>query len=59
VTWPATHARPYWGEDKDALGEAVQIVPVNSALKPLGTKCLNLKFDKQLSNFAFNFNVRR
>jgi len=37
----------------------VQIVPMNPQLKPPGTKILKLKHDEPLSNFAFNFKLRR
>jgi len=40
-------------------GGAVQIVPMKSMLKVLGTKRLKLKHDRLLSSFAFNFNWRR
>ena len=42
-----------------ALGRAVQVVPIKPTLKPPGTKRLKLKYDELLSNFAFNFNLRR
>jgi hypothetical protein len=37
----------------------VQIDPIKSALKPPGTKRLNLEYDEPPSNFAFKFNLRR
>jgi len=37
----------------------VQVDPTKPKLKPPGTKRLKLKCDKLLSNFAFNFNLRR
>jgi len=37
----------------------VQVDPVQPTLKPTGTKCLKLKCDALLSNFAFKFNLRR
>ena len=42
-----------------AIGEAVQVQPMKSKLKAPGTKLLKLKYDNLLSNFAFNFNLRR
>jgi hypothetical protein len=41
------------------LGEAVQIKPMKSKLKAPRTKHLQLKYDNLLSNFAFEFNLRR
>jgi len=38
---------------------AAQVDPIKTTLKPPGTKRLKLKYDKPLSNFAFNFNLRR
>jgi hypothetical protein len=40
-------------------GRALQVDPINSTLKPPGTKHLKLKCDEPLSNFAFKFNLRR
>ena len=37
----------------------MQIDPIKPTLKPSGTKRLKLKHDALLSNFAFNFNLRR
>jgi len=37
----------------------VQVDSINPMLKPPGIKRLKLKCDEQLSNFAFNFNLRR
>jgi hypothetical protein len=37
----------------------VQVAPIKPTLKPAGTKRLKLKCDEPLSNFAFNFNLRR
>ena len=37
----------------------MQVDPVKPTLKPPGTKRLKLKCDEPLSNFAFNFNLRR
>jgi len=42
-----------------ALGEAVQVDPMESMLKPPGIKRLKLSSDELLSSFAFNFNLRR
>jgi len=36
----------------------VQVHPITPALKPPGTKRLKLKYEKVLSKFAFNFNLR-
>ena len=44
---------------RGAPGKAVQVEPIKPMLKAPGTKCLNLKCDKLLSSFAFNFNLRR
>jgi len=41
-----------------ALGKAVQGAPIEPTLKPTGTKLLKLQYDGQVSNFAFNFNLR-
>ena len=40
-------------------GRAVQVDPIKPTLKAPGTKRLKLKYDKLLSSFAFNFNLRR
>ena len=40
-------------------GGAVKVDPIKPKLKAPGTKRLKLKCDEQLSNVAFNFNVRR
>ena len=40
-------------------GKAVQVEPMKSMVKAPGTKRLKLKYDKLLSKFAFNFNLRR
>ena len=37
----------------------MQVDPIKLALKARGTKRLKLKYDKLLSNVAFNFNLRR
>jgi len=37
----------------------VQVDPINTTLKAPRTKRLKLEYDKLLSSFAFNFNVRR
>jgi len=37
----------------------VQVDPIKPALKAPGTKRLKLIYDGPLSNFAFNFNLRR
>jgi hypothetical protein len=38
---------------------AVQVDPIKPTLKAPATKRLKLKYDKPLSSFAFNFNLRR
>ena len=40
-------------------GKAVQVDPIKPALKAPGTMRLELIYDGPLSNFAFNFNLRR
>jgi hypothetical protein len=40
-------------------GEAVQVEPMRSMLKAPDTQRLKLKNDNLLSNFAFEFNLRR
>jgi hypothetical protein len=47
------------GDDTAALGKAVQVDPVKPMLKPPETKRLKPKCDGPLSNFAFEFNLRR
>jgi len=42
-----------------ARGRAVQVDPIKPTLKALGTKRLKQKYVELLSNFAFNFNLRR
>ena len=42
-----------------SLGRAMQVDPIKPTSKPPGTKSLKVKYDKLLSNFAFNFNLRR
>ena len=37
----------------------MQLDPIKPTLKAPGTKCLKLKYDKLLSNFAFKFKLRR
>ena len=37
----------------------MQVEPIKPKLKLPGTKRLNLKYDEPLSNFAFNFKLRR
>ena len=37
----------------------MQVDPMKPKLKPLGNKRLKLKRDEPLSNFGFNFNLRR
>ena len=40
-------------------GREVQVEPIKPTLKAPGTKRLKPKCDEPLSNFAFNFNLRR
>jgi hypothetical protein len=40
-------------------GKAVQVDPMKPVLKPPGIKRLKLEYDKLVSDFAFNFNLRR
>jgi len=40
-------------------GESVQVDPIKPKLKPPGNKRLTPKYDKPLSRFTFNFNLRR
>jgi len=42
-----------------AHGRAVQVDPIKPTLKAPGIELLKLKFDESLSNFGFNFNLRR
>ena len=37
----------------------MQVDPIKPTLKPPGTKRFKLNYDVLLSNFAFNFNLRR
>ena len=37
----------------------MQVDPIKPNLKAPGSKRLKLKYDEPLSNFAFNFNLRR
>ena len=37
----------------------MQVDPIKPMLKPPGTKCLKLKYDEVLSNFAFKSNLHR
>ena len=41
------------------MGKAVQVDPIKPTLRAPGAKRLKLKYDETLSNFAFNFNLRR
>jgi hypothetical protein len=41
------------------LGRAVQVHPMRPTLKAPGSKRLKLKYGEPLSNYAFNFNLRR
>jgi len=40
-------------------GRAVQVDPIKPTLKAPGSKLLKPEHDKLLSNFVFNFNLRR
>ena len=40
-------------------GGALQVDPIKTKSKRPGSKCLKLNSDIPLSNFAFNFNLRR
>jgi hypothetical protein len=41
------------------LGQAVQVDPIKATLEAPGIKRWKLNYDKLLSNFAFEFNLRR
>ena len=43
----------------DHRGRAVQVGPIKPTLQAPGAKHLKLTYDKMLSSFAFNFNLRR
>jgi len=51
-----THGQP---ASPTTLGRALQVDPIQPILIAPGTKRLNLKCDEPLSNFGFNFNLRR
>jgi hypothetical protein len=55
--FPALRATHH--HEMGALGRAVQVDSVKPTLKPPGTKRLNLKYDKVLSSFASEINLRR
>ena len=40
-------------------GRVVQVEPIKPTSTAPGTKCLKLNYDELLSNFAFNFDLRR
>ena len=42
-----------------SLGRAVQVDPIKPALKAPGTKRLKMIYNGPVSNFAFNFDLRR
>ena len=46
-------------EAVEALGRAVQVDPIKPVLKAPGAMLFKVRYDKPLSNFAFNFNLRR
>ena len=57
VEW---HWIPFRGEKYlQGLARVVQVGPIKTTLKALGTKCLKLNGDEPLPNFAFKFNLRR
>ena len=56
---PARSARHPDRASEPQHGRAVQVDPIKPALKAPGTKRLELIYDGPLSNFAFNFNLRR
>jgi hypothetical protein len=41
------------------IGQAVPVNPIKPTFKAPGTKRFKVEDDKLLSNFAFNFNMRR
>jgi len=45
--------------DAGVRGKAVHVDPMKPTLKGLETKRFKLKYDKLVSSFAFNFNLRR
>ena len=47
------------GGVRGARGRAVQVDPIKPTLKAPGTRRFKLKCDVPLSNFAFNFSLRR
>ena len=47
------------GADHFVLGKAVQVEPMQPMLKPPEIKRLKLEYDKLLSTFAFDVNLRR
>ena len=53
------HPRVLRAQQPEQCGRAVQVKPMKSMLKTPVTKCLKLKCNNLLSNFAFNFNLRR
>jgi hypothetical protein len=55
----ASGGRGAAGGGRGADGGAVQVDPIKLTLKAPVTKLLKLKCDDPLSNFAFNFNLRR
>jgi len=44
---------------REGRGRAVQVDPMKRVLKAPGTILLKLRYDEPLSNFAFEFNLRR
>jgi len=46
-------------QQNSTKGEAVQVDPLNPALKAPGARRLKLKYDEPLSNIAFSFHLRR
>jgi hypothetical protein len=52
ATWMQRHLRA-------GIGQAVPVNPIKPTFKAPGTKRFKVEDDKLLSNFAFNFNMRR
>jgi len=53
------HRPPHHCRRAGFHGGEVQVDPMKPVLKQPGTERLNLECDEPLSNFAFNFNLRR
>ena len=50
---------PGRGPRREPGASSYTLTRLSLCLKAPGTKCLNLKYDKLLSSFAFNFKLRR